>query len=276
MPNPMIRTQSRMSHLTAWFILLYTILSFMQVIHLKKPKLGDVNMMCDSTIDRKMLKYPAVECAFSNCNFTIISGKMGQGKTSLYINLMRKDGPLFQCYHHVYTIIPEVSLLSIDHKDNIFLNNMEPEDLYHEYTPDVLEELYHKVEENSRHKEFSMICIDDMGPLFRRKDTLVLLNRLIVKMRHFKTTIVLLCQNIYQLPKQLREIATNLITYNLGKSQMSKIFNEFFNYKDEQFQQIMKLYKEPHDWLLLNLKHQRLFFKLDKEILFSDDDESRP
>jgi len=34
----------------------------------------------------------------------------------------------------------------------------------------------------------------------------------------------------------------------------------------------MKLYKHPHDWLLLNLKHNRLFFKFDKEIVFEEDE----
>lgn len=70
----------------------------------------------------------------------------------------------------------------------------------------------------------------------------------------------------------MREIATNLITYNLGKSQMSKIFNEFYDYKEDEYNQIMKLYKQPHDWLLLNLKHNRLFFKFEKEVIFKDGD----
>ena len=246
----------------------------MQVLSLKTPKLERTKMICDKCIDPKMQKYPAIECAFSQCNFTILAGKQGQGKTSLFISMMRKGGPLYHCYNHIYTIIPEVSLQSISKKDNIFVNNLEPEYLYHEYNTDVLEELYQKLEGHASENEYSMLCIDDMGPLFRRKDTLVLLNRLIVKMRHFKVTIVLLCQNIYQLPKQLREIATNLITYNLGKSQMAKIFAEFYNYKDEEFRQIMKLYKQPHDWLLLSLKFNRLFFKFDKEIVFKEDDES--
>jgi len=244
----------------------------MQVINIPKPKLQHVRMMCDEVIDQKMTEFPAIECAFSQCNFTIICGKMGQGKTSLFINLMRKGAPLYRCYHNLYTVIPEISLHSIHPKENIFTNNMKPECLYHEYTEENLEEIYGKLIQHASEDEYSMLCIDDFGSHFRRKDTLVVLNRIIVKMRHLKTTVVLLCQNVYQLPKQLREIATNLITYNLGKSQMSKIFAEFFNYKEDQFLQIMSLYKQPHDWMLLNLKHNRLFFKLDKEIVFKEDD----
>ena len=244
----------------------------MQVLNLVKPKMGNVTMMCDQIIDDKLTKYPAVECAFSQCSFTLICGKMGQGKTSLLISLMR--GPLRKCYHNLYTIIPEVSLHSISKKDNIFVNNVEPENIYHEYNEDVLEELYEKLLAHANEDEFSILAIDDMGALFKKdKRAAVILNRMITKLRHLKTTIILLAQNIYQLPKQWREISTNLITYNLGKSQMKKIFDEFYDYKEDEFQQIMKLYKEPHDWLLLNLKHKRLFYKFDKEIVFREKEE---
>jgi len=50
---------------------------------------------------------------------------------------------------------------------------------------------------------------------------------------------------------------------------MEKVFDEFFSYNKTQFQQIMKLYENPHDYLLLNLKYKRLFYKFD-EVVFSD------
>jgi DNA replication protein DnaC len=246
----------------------------MQVLNLVKPKMGNVTMMCDQIIDDKLTKYPAVECAFSQCNFTLLCGKMGQGKTSMLISLLR--GPWKKCFHNIYTIIPEVSLHSISKKDNIFINNMEQENIYHEYNEEILEELYGKLLAHANEDEYSLLAIDDMGALFKKdKRALVVLNRIITKMRHLKTTVILLCQNIYQLPKTWREIATNLITYNLGKSQMAKIFAEFYDYKENEFQQIMKLYKNPHDWLLLNLKFNRLFFGFEKEILFSEEEEPK-
>lgn len=245
----------------------------MQVINLEKPKLGKVTMKCDECIDEKMCKYPAVECAFGQCNFTMLCGKMGQGKTSTLISLLRKGGPLYKCYSHCYVIIPEISLHSIDDRDNIFIKNLEPESIYHEYNAEVLEEIYSNLLSNAKKDEFSLLAIDDMGALFKKdKYAATILNKIITKMRHLKVTVILLCQNIYQLPKGWREIATNLITFNLGKSQMSKIFKEFYDFNEDQYLQIMKLYQSPHDWLLLNLKHNRLFYKFDKEITFEKDD----
>ena len=244
----------------------------MKILKLETPKMGNVNMICDTIIDSKLEKYEAVKCAFSKCNFTIIAGKTGQGKTSLAINLLRN--PLHKCYHNIYVIIPEISLHSIAPKDNIFVNNIPEECVYHEYNEAVLEEIYQKLEEHANNNEFSLLLVDDMGALFRKqKEAEVVLNLMITKNRHLKTTIMLLAQNIYQLPKKWREGTHNLITYNLGKSQMNKIFNEFYDYSDKQYNQIMKQYKNPHDWLLLNLKHKRLFYKFDAEIVFEEEPE---
>ena len=244
----------------------------MQVVDLVKPKMKGVTMKCDEIIDDKLLKYPAVECAFGMANFTLLTGKMGQGKTSVLISLLR--GPLYRCYTNCFVIIPQVSLQSISKKDNIFLNNVEEEYIYNEYSEEVLDEIYNKLLVASADGEHSILAIDDFGAMFKKdKYAATVLNKIITKMRHLRVSVILLCQNIYQLPKGWREIATNLITYNLGKSQMNKIFKEFYDYKDDQFHQIMRLYKNPHDWLLLNLKHRRLFFKLEKEIIFNEDDE---
>ena len=241
----------------------------MKVLKIEPPTMGKVEMMCDKCIDPKLEKYEAVKCAFSQCNFTLVCGKIGQGKTTLAINLIRN--PLEYVYHHIYVIIPEISLHSIAPKDNIFINRIPDDCIYHEYSESVLNELYERLLEHGKNNEFSLLVIDDMGALFRKdKGAEVVLNRIITKLRHLKVTVMLLAQNIYQLPKRWREGATNLITYNLGKSQMEKIFKEFFDYKEKEFQQIMKLYKHPHDWLLMNLKYKRLFYQFEGEVVFEE------
>jgi hypothetical protein len=241
----------------------------MEIKDLTPPKLPVVHMVCDDIIDDKLTRFPAVEACFSTANFSVIAGLMGQGKTSLAINLLRS--PFKKCFHHIYVIIPEVSLASIAPKDNIFVKHLDEDHLYHEYNADVLEEIYQKVLQHSRDKEHSILLVDDYGAMFSKdKEAGFILNKMITKMRHLKTTILLLAQNIYQLPRKWRELATNLITHNLGKSQMTKIFDEFYQYSPEQIREIMTLYKDPHDWLILNLKYNRLFYKFDKEIMFKE------
>ena len=55
---------------------------------LKKPDLGHVKMNCDCVINKKLLEYPMIEEAFSTSHFTLICGRMGQGKTSLLTSLV--------------------------------------------------------------------------------------------------------------------------------------------------------------------------------------------
>jgi DNA replication protein DnaC len=241
----------------------------MRLLKLDEPKMKPPKMHCDTIIDKKLQEYPAIECAFCQPNFTILSGKMGQGKTSLAINLIRE--PFKKCFHHIYTIIPEVSLQSINPSDNIFVKHLDEEHLYNNYDVETLENIYSKLLDNSKEGEYSILLIDDFGSVFKKaKQEAVVLNKIITKMRHLRCVVILLAQNIYQLPKAWREVATNLITYNLGKSQMSKLFKEFFDYNETEFQEIMKLYKLPHDWLLLNLKYKRLFKGLGQEIIFEE------
>lgn len=234
---------------------------------LTKPKLPIVKMTCDVPIDKKLLEHEAIKVCFSMYSFSIIAGKMGQGKTSTTLSLLKS---VFNgCFHNIFVIIPENSLNSIPQKDNMFLpKENESKYIYHEYNVETLQEILDMLTEESGEGYSSLLIIDDMGSQFKsNKEAEKILNHIIIRMRHLKTSILLLTQNIYQNPKKWREVATNLICFDLGKSQMEKIFNEFFDYKKEQFDEIMKLYKNPWDYLLLNLKHKRLFFDFN-EILF--------
>jgi len=238
---------------------------------LDKPNLKVIRMTCDIPIDPKLEQYEAIKTCFSRHNFTIFTGLMGQGKTSTLLSYMKNI--LKKCFNDVYVVIPEISLGSIPEKENIFLNVPEinnEEHLFHEYNAETLEKIYDSLTENSSGGYCSLLIVDDFGVNFKTdKQAEKILNKIIIKMRHLKTSIFLLSQNVYQNPKKWREVATNFVCFNLGKSQMKKVFDEFYDYKPAQFEEIMKLYKSPHDYLLLNLKHKRLFYNFD-EVKFED------
>ena len=50
---------------------------------LDKPKLGNIKMSCDKVIHKKLTLFPMINDTWSTNNFTVIVGRMGQGKTSL-------------------------------------------------------------------------------------------------------------------------------------------------------------------------------------------------
>lgn len=241
----------------------------MKIKQLEKPKMSKVKMACDVPIDPKLENYEAVKTCWSRYSFTIVAGLMGQGKTSTTISLIKN---VFKgCFHDIFVVIPEISLHSISEKDNIFVKNCDEEHMYHSYDAETLETIYDKLTENASENYSSLLVVDDFASDFKtNKQAEKILNRIIIKMRHLRCSIVLLGQNIYQMPKKWREVATNLICFNLGKSQMEKVFNEFYQYTPQQFQQVMTLYKSPHDYLLLNLKYKRLFYNFD-EVTFEEE-----
>ena len=79
---------------------------------LKKPDLSHIKMNYDNIIHKKLLEYPMIEEAFSMSHFTLICGKMGQGKTSLLTSLVKKV--LNKCYETIYVFMPENSRASIE------------------------------------------------------------------------------------------------------------------------------------------------------------------
>jgi predicted GTPase len=61
----------------------------MRIVVLEKPKLQVVKMLCDEPIDAKLLKYPMVKTCWSMNSFNIIIGRMGVGKSSLMVSLLK-------------------------------------------------------------------------------------------------------------------------------------------------------------------------------------------
>ena len=86
-------------------------------------------------------------------------------------------------------------------------------------------------------------------------------------MRHLRCTIFLLQQNYMALNKGLRQIVSNIILFNVGKSQLTQIFDEAIQLEKKTYQQLIELsLREKHDWILISLtgsqKTHRMFDKI--------------
>jgi len=229
-----------------------------RVKHLEKPDLGHIAMNCDNIIHDKLTKYPMIAEAFSTTSFNIVCGKMGQGKTSLLTALIKKV--FKKCFETIYVFMPSNSRESID--NDIFGKNLPEDQLFDTLTPENLAQVYAEVQEHSKEKYNTLIIIDDFQVAL--KDPLIIktLEKLVTKMRHLRCTIFLLQQNFQALAKPLRELCSNLICFNLGKSQLDKIFDEILQIDKEKYQQIIDIcFKDPHDWILINLHKSRSIYK---------------
>jgi hypothetical protein len=91
-------------------------------------------------------------------------------------------------------------------------------------------------------------------------------------MRHLRCTIFLLNQNFQALQKSLRELVTNLIVFNVGKSQLNKIFDEVIQMDKNKYQDLIDLaYQNKNDWLAINVNGSRNIYRMFDKIIYEDE-----
>jgi hypothetical protein len=236
------------------------------IIENAKPKLPRVSFECDRVIDSKLEEIPAIKQCFSKSSTTLASGGCGSGKTTFVIQMIR--GVFKNCFEEIILIIPENSFDSFSEKDKLYFRKYLPEEnIIHEFDTEVLNEVYSKLEENSSNKNNTLVIIDDWADRLKDKAIEKILSKIFLKNRHLRTSVMILTQNYFMIPKKIREISNNLIMFNTNKSQNEKMFEEQFDLKHKQFDELMELLPTTHDYLLLNLKYKKIYHNWN-EIVF--------
>ena len=219
---------------------------------LPKPDLEKVKMSCDGVIHKKLLKYPMIEEAFSTNSFNVVCGRMGQGKTSLVTSLVKSE--FKKCFETIYVFMPANSRASIE--NDIYGKHLPSEQLFDTLTLANITQVYEEVQEHSKEKWHSLILIDDFQQSLKDPKIINILQKIITKMRHLRCTIFLLQQNFQAL------------AFNLGKSQLEKIFVECIQMDKDKYQEIIDLcFKDPHDWILINLHKSRTMYRMFDQIV---------
>jgi thymidine kinase len=238
-----------------------------QIKVLEKPNIKKVKMLCDNCIDEKLKMYPMVDDAFSTASFNIIVGRMGYGKTSLITSFMKT---IFRkAFENVFVIIPPNSRASIE--NDIYGKNLPEDQIYDTLTEEGLTDIYNRLQESTSEGYNSILIIDDFQAQMKEANIVKALQKIITKMRHLRVSIWLLQQNFQALTKSLRELASNLIIYNLGKSQLTKIFDEVIELPKDKYQELIDLaFKEKHDWLLFNFHRSKKVYRMFDEIIFHE------
>ena len=225
---------------------------------LDKRDYGNVKMSCDTIIDKKLLQYPMICDAFSTNSFNVICGKMGSGKTSWITNLVKCD--FKKVFETIILIMPVSSRQSID--DDIYGKNLPPDQLYDDLTVEILNEIYEKLNENTKEKFNSLLIIDDFQTALKNPDIAKGLERIVIKTRHLRVTSFYLVQNFLKVPKPLRQLAQNVILFNIGKQQLEQVFDEIIQIKKEKYTEIIEVcFKEPHDFILVNLHKSKNIYR---------------
>lgn len=236
----------------------------MNLIKNAAPDFGKIKMNVDEVLHPRLLEYPAVADCFSTTNFTIFAGPPGSGKTNLLINFLNK---LYKkVYHQIIIIMPEQSRKSVK-EDNVF-ERIRPENIYDDLTMEVLDEVYEKIKDAANYEENTLLIVDDFQNLLKSKDIIKTLEKLVIKCRHLRTTIFLLQQNYNKLAQPIRLLAFNVVAFDVGKTQLLKLYTELSTIPKDKFDEITDfVFNAKYNFLILNNRSKKIYKNWDEIVL---------
>jgi cellulose biosynthesis protein BcsQ len=173
-----------------------------------------------------------------------------------------------KCFHRIIVFMPSHSRGSL--KNNIF-EQLPEEQLYDRLDAEAINNVFDQIESNADDGMFTLIILDDVQQNLKDKYVAKKLLEIVANRRHLKTSVWLLAQTYKSVPRQIRQVITNLFVFKINKTEMENIFTEQVELFKEHFQRILKKsYMEPHDYLFIDTGTQRLFRGFD-EILLEDE-----
>ena len=206
--------------------------------------------------------------SFRSGYLLVIAGYSGSGKTNLLINLMsnkkhnKKRTSFKQCFHNVFVVSPSLHTL----EDNIF-DDLPPDNKFTEFNPDMLKAYNAMIDEEQeilekrKHKKkpykpyLNLLILDDVGNSIRSSKKLEdEFNKLVANRRHSNTSIIILLQNVVQVPPKVRSNMSNFISFKPKSieeeerifsftKKPKKFMTEFFEY----------FFQKPHDFLYIDM-----------------------
>ena len=246
------------------------------MISLKKNKglnLKVPEFLCDGNLAEHLNKYDMLQ-NFNGYYFTGFIVRPRSGKTSLLVSMLtgrKKDKVFRKVFNNVVLVMPTTSRNSM--KNNIFKKHIE-ERMFDELDYKTINTIHKQLLNSSSENESTLLILDDVGAMLKRPEIQETFRKIIYNRRHLKCAIIILLQSYMSIPKEIRKLFNNVIMFKPPKTEFINLFEELFETKKELALDIMNYtYKEPHDWLLLNVPSQRLFKGFDEIIVHDPDDE---
>ena len=162
-----------------------------------------------------------------NGSIYVLCGSGGSGKTSLLLNMFKTKLLYRKKFHNIFYTCPSSSFLSVE--KHPFQDH---ENVYHELTYSVLEDIYNQLvelKETEKKPIYSLIIIDDYADAMKDPSILKILSRMIIKARHINCCFFFTLQSYYYFPKILRKQITYMTIFK------PKNVEEFFSLSRELF-----------------------------------------
>jgi hypothetical protein len=212
---------------------------------------------------------------FPKSNFLyLIVGSVGSGKTTVALRLLKipkEDGGFRKAFHRIYVVSPTAKY---DDKWDRLINEVDEDgNYYQECTDESIGDIIDKIEvfneENKKKNPSSLVIIDDCVDSFtnRKKSKL---DKLILTLRHLKTTVFLMSQKLNSIPTLIRAQARCITFFpTINRREEQTFYNEI-NVDEDLFKKIMEFCStgDDHPYLHVKIGEGRpIFFRKYNRIL---------
>lgn len=233
------------------------------IIKNKKPELKMPKFNVDAELHRNLNDFPLTS-TLNKSNFVLYLGMAGQGKSSLAISLLKSKGLFKGVYHNIFLFCPPNSRASI--KNDFWGKHLEEEQIFDDLNLENLETVYEIAQEDAQNGFKTLIILDDLQRYLKDTDIQKFLLHIVNNRRHALTSVWILAQNYFQIPKQIRAALTNAFIFKVSKIEFINIFSELIEKDKSIFQEIIEkyAYKEPHSFVFLDTNSGRLFSNWDE------------
>ena len=225
----------------------------------EKNKLSDELKALDNQVDLgKGQPFPK-----SNFLYLIVGG-VGSGKTSLGLGLLKikkEDGGFRKAFNRIYVVSPTAKY---DDKWDKLIQEVDDEGNYYtECTDETIGDIIDKLEEyneewkedekNEGKKPSSLVIIDDCVDSFSKRQKNKL-NKLILTLRHLKTSVWIMSQKLNAIPQLIRAQARAISFFpTLNRREEETLINEI-NIDDGLFKRLIDFSGNGDDHPFLHVK----------------------
>lgn len=193
----------------------------------------------------------------------LIAGGVGSGKTSLALSLLKikqEDGGFRKVYNRIYVISPTAKY---DNKWDKLIEEVDNEGNYYtECNDETIGDIIDKLEEynenwKEEHKKgdnpSSLVIIDDCVDAFSKRQKNKL-NKLVLTLRHLKTSVWIMSQKLNAIPQLIRAQARCISFFpTLNRREEETLINEI-NIDDTLFKRLIGFAGTGDDHPFLHIK----------------------
>lgn len=230
--------------------------------------LKNIKMSCDNPLcTRRPIHAPFPNSSF----FMMIVGSPGSGKTTFLFNMLQKQKkPTPSIYYKVFKnityVCPPNSRSTVENNP---LSDLAEDAIFDELSYEVQDKIIENKEEYeaSPKKHYKqLLIVDDCSAFLKDKTNVKILSELSKNRRHLGLSIIILTQDIVDVPKTVRRQINQLIMFKPpNNTDLDILRKEFVNLKKGDFEELSRfVFRDKHDNLFVNKDSNEMFRNLQK------------